>query len=389
MIRLLVRLFIRDHTRTQDAKVRGAYGTLAGALGIVCNFALFAVKLFIALTANSIAVAADAFNNLSDAASSIVTLAGFRMSERPPDEDHPFGHGRMEYIAGLAVAFLIVAVGLQFLRSSLERVRDPQPVFFSWLALTILIASLALKLWMYGYNRYIGRLIDSEAVRAAAFDSLSDVLVTSLTILSLALAPLTPFPLDGWFGFLVGGFVIYGGVKIIRDTVSPLLGTRPDAELVQKLRQRLLAVPEILGVHDIIINNYGPNRYIASAHAVADYRNDPFSLHNVLDRAEKSIGQELHMHLTLHYDPIDPSDPETRRLTGLAEDIVGKIDPFLQIHDFRIASRSEREIRVAFDVVVPRDYPLEHREIQRRIMAELHRADPRLRAHIEVESSYV
>ncbi len=388
MIRYLIRHLIPNYQDTRREKVRQQYGMLAGTVGMICNLGLFALKICIAWALNSLSVAADAFNNLSDAGSSIVTWFGFHLSSRPPDEDHPFGHGRAEYVAALVVAFLIVAVGLQFLRSSLERICNPEVVRFGWLAVGLLTASLGVKLWMFGYNRYIGRVIGSQAIQAAAFDSLSDVLVTTLALLSLLLTHFTDAPLDGWFGLAVGAFVIYGGVKIIRETLSPLLGQKPDPELVEHLRKRLLSYPEIIEVHDIILNNYGPGRYIASAHAEADCRADPFALHDVFDRAEKEIGSELSMHLTLHFDPVDPADPERRHFAGLAEECVFAVDPLLQIHDLRLERLADGRIKLHFDVVTPRGYRCERSKLRRRLIEALRRADGRLEPVIEIENSY-
>jgi len=304
MTRLLIRLFVRNPDSPGEPAVRTAYGLLAGWTGVGLNLLLGAAKLFIGFLVGSIAIQADAANNLSDVGASAVTIVGFRMAGKPADREHPFGHGRAEYVAGLVAAFLILLLGVELLGESIGRILRPAPVSFSWPAVLILILSIAAKVWLGRFTAGIGRKIESPAMAAAATDSRSDAAATGAVLLSTLLSPFVSFPLDGWMGGLAALFVLWSGVKVLRSTVSALLGEAPSPELLRELEERLLAYGEIRGVHDIRIHQYGAGRVLATVHAEVAGESGVAAVHAAIDRAEREIGAAMGMELTIHMDPV-------------------------------------------------------------------------------------
>ena len=353
---------------------RKRIGVLCGIVGIAANAVICSVKLGLGLFAGSVALTADAMNNLSDAGASLVMLIGFKLAARPADDHHPFGHGRIEYIAGVVLAVLVLAVGLDFLKTSIDRLIHPRPVEMATAGLVILFAAAAVKLWLFAFYRTVGKRLGSAVLKASALDSLSDAGVTLMVLLSLFAERYTSFPVDGCAGVLVAALVLWGGVGVLKDTINPLLGEIPSPEMVQELRERILAQPQILGVHDIILHNYGPDRYFASAHAEVDAAVSPMTIHEVLEAAETDVAKHLPIRLVLHSDPFESGSPAVRIWRGRVEEWVGKLDPVLKVYDFRIVS--EAEPHLSFHLLIPRVFRLTPEEVREGLLQELRRYAP-------------
>ncbi len=389
MIKTIIKKFIPAYDDTKDKKVRERYCVLAGVLGILCNMALFTVKLIIGRLMNSISILSDAFNNLSDMGSSVISILGAKMSNRRPDREHPFGHGRMEYIASFIVSCIILIVGFELFRSSLDKIFHPEPVRFSILLIGILTLSLLVKVWMFSYNRYLGNRIDSTVLRAAASDSLNDVAATAAVILATIIGNYVSFPIDGIMGVAVSILILFAGFKIAKEVVDRLLGQRPDPALVKEIADMILSYEGIIGIHDMIVHNYGPGRNFASVHAEVADDSDIIQIHEIIDAAEQDILQKTGVMIVIHMDPVSLNSPETRELMNLVREITADIDPALTIHDFRI-TKGQSRINVIFDLVVPVETsPQRRREITAGITERLRAADPRYAAVIQVDTSFV
>lgn len=387
MTKLLVRLFIRTPDGT-DEKTRFAYGKLAGGTGIACNVLLFFIKLAAGLLASSVAIIADAFNNLSDAGSSIVTLLGFKLSAAPADREHPFGHGRMEYLSALAVAALIMVAGFELALSSAEKIFAPSLPQVNFLTLGILVLSMAVKLWMALFYRRIGKKIDSETLVAACADSRNDVICTGVVLVSAAVSMAFGLAVDGYVGVLVALFVLWSGFSIMRETVSPLLGQAPDPALVKEISDTVLSFDGIVGMHDLMVHNYGPGRVIVSLHAEVPCDVPITKSHDVVDCAERELKEKFHVSACIHMDPVDVADPRTKELKRVVQKILKEVDERLSLHDFRVVP-GDTHTNLIFDMVVP--FELEEQrsalilEVQRRI----HAVDGHLFAVITAEHSYI
>ena len=386
---LLIKLFIRNPADVTSSQGRTAYGIFCGWYGILTNLALCLVKISVGFLTGSIAVTADAVNNLSDAGSSVITLFGFKFADKPADDEHPFGHGRLEYVAGLIVAVIIIAVGLDFLKLSFERLIHPSRIEMTTVALVLLLATLPVKLWMFFVYRGISRKIASKTIHAVAFDSLSDILTTLLVIVSLVISRYTSFPVDGLAGLLVAIFIILGGAEVVKEIINPLVGECPDRKLVAEIRERLLQCRDICGVHDIIVHNYGPDRYFATAHAeVNPEKNDMVQIHDALEAAEVEIARHMPVRLLLHCDPFFSQDPELKRWRTLAEDLIGALDPELKLYDFRL-EKSEEHILLNFQLLVPRKFFLSNAELIERITGQLREHDRKVDTKIQITHSFV
>ena len=331
---------------------RAAYGKLSGAVGIACNLLLFAGKLAVGLAAHSVSITADAVNNLSDASGAVVTLVGFRMAEKPADRDHPFGHARVEYIAGLVVSALILLVGAELAKSAVEKILHPAPVDISPVTMAVLAVSVAVKLWLSRFNRALGRQIDSAALMATAADSRNDALSTGAVLLSALVSRHTGWRIDGYTGLAVALFILWSGIGIARDTVNPLLGQGADPALGQALAKMLTANPKVLGFHDLMVHDYGPGQRFATVHVEMDAREDPLLCHDIIDGLERSCLDELKVHLCIHYDPIVTDDPELNHMRQVVTDCLARLDPGLSVHDFRMV-RGAARTNLIFDLVVP------------------------------------
>lgn len=371
LIKLLTRWFVREAENVTAPSVRAAYGKMAGLVGILANVLLFGGKVLAGVLSGSVAIIADAFNNLSDAGSSIVTLIGFRLSSAPPDKEHPFGHGRMEYLSALTVAALIMVAGVELATSAVDKILHPEPAEFSLISAAILVASIGVKAWMAYFNTKIGKRIDSDALTATATDCRNDVLCTAVVLASSLFTYFTHINIDGWVGAAVALFVIWSGFSILRETVSPLLGQAPDPALVDEIRRIVLEQDGIVGIHDLIVHNYGPGRCIVSLHAEVPCDADILYSHEIIDLTERQLSEELNLIACIHMDPIDTKDERVNELRATVAEIIGQIDAGLSMHDFRVVFGEHRS-NVIFDVVVPFDYTgadtLQH-EIEQRLQA--------------------
>ena len=375
MTQLLIRLFIRDPDDTRNPAVRTAYGNLASLVGMACNLLLCIGKLVAGTLFGSIAIMADALNNLSDASSNIVSLIGFRLAAKAPDAEHPYGHARYEYLAGLVVSVTILAIGLSLGKESVVKVLHPTPVIFSWLSIGVLAASIAVKLWMSRFNRTVGQRIASETLLATAADSRNDVLTTSAVLLSTILCSATGWNiLDGLMGVAVAAFILWSGWSAAKDTISPLLGEPASEELVQSISRLILSHEKILGIHDLMVHDYGPGQCFASVHAEMDSREDPLLCHDVLDDIERDALRELRVHLVIHYDPIVTDDAELNHMRTFVQETIRAIDPELTLHDFRMV-RGAQHTNLIFDLVIPYSLVGKQAELKHRIDARVQQED--------------
>ncbi len=354
MITLLARLFIRDRDKVADAGVRRAYGMLCSLTGIGLNILLFLGKYLAGQLSGSIAMTADAFNNLSDAGSSVITLLGFRMAAKKPDPGHPFGHGRIEYLSGVAVSLIIIVVGVQLGLESIDKIISPEPVDAGLVPMLVLVASICVKGYMFAYNRGIGRKINSPGMSATAMDSLSDSIATSVVLISMLLARFADVNVDGWGGAAVAVFIIFSGFKAAKETLSPLLGNPPDPQLVRDITDIVMSHPEVLNVHDLIVHDYGPGRLMISLHAEVPGDGDIYALHDAIDTAEYELQQKLGCSAVIHMDPVSPDGTKTAHMREELAEAAKAIDPRLTIHDFRIVD-GPTHTNVIFDAVLPND----------------------------------
>lgn len=378
---------IPNYENVKDERVRGAYGMTASMVGMGCNVMLFAGKMLAGLLSGSVAIMADAVNNLSDASSSLISLIGFKLADKPADAEHPYGHGRYEYLSGLTVAVLILAIGVELLKSSVQKIFSPEPVTFSLLTVGILAASILVKLWMMGFNRNIGRRIDSTTLEATASDSRNDVITTSAVLLCTILAKVTGLDLDGYVGAAVAVFILVSGFSLVRDTLDPLLGKAPSPETVRHIRGKIMAYPGVLGVHDLMIHDYGPGRQFASVHVEMSAREDPIVSHDIIDGIERDFLKDERLHMVVHYDPIVTDDPRVPALRTAVSAICRSIDPRMTIHDLRIVPGKTR-VNVVFDCIMPFEMQLSESEIRRRITSELEKEYPGYCCIATLEHSY-
>ena len=387
MITFLTRLLIKNSQDTKNPAVRQAYGTLCGAAGIGFNLLLFAGKAIAGLLSNSISIMADAFNNLSDAGSSIITLIGFRMSGQEPDPDHPFGHGRIEYLAGLIVSGIILLMAAELIKSSVSKILHPEELTFSPVIVAILAASILVKLYMYSYNRKIAAAIDSAAMKATATDSLSDSLATLAVLLATLADHFTGLHIDGWCGLLVGLFICRAGISAARDTINPLLGQPPEKEFVEQIRRIVLSHPDVLGMHDLIVHNYGPGRVMISLHAEVSAKGDILRLHETIDNIERELQKQLRCNAVIHMDPIENDDAETEKQKKAVLAILAEIDPNITMHDFRIV-QGPTHTNLIFDVMIPYGFQISDAQLKSRIESEIRKKNPEYYAVINIDKDY-
>lgn len=377
MTKFLIRIFIKNPDDTRVQAVRQRYGTLAGCVGVLCNLFLFALKLFIGAATYSISITADAVNNLSDGLSSVISIVGFRVSGKEPDAAHPFGYGRTEYIAGFGVSFLILMVGIEFLKSSISRIIHPEPTVWNAVLLAILAASLLVKLWMGAFNRDMGKRIDSPTLLAAMQDSMNDVITTAVVIIGMLAGRFTALPVDGYIGVLVALFILWSGFSIARNTLDPLLGQATDPAIAKSIEEIVMQFDDIIGVHDLIVHNYGAGKSLASLHAEVPANANLVLIHEVVDEAEKCVWQQTGVYLVIHMDPVSINDERVTLLRSEIEGILAAIDTRLSMHDFRVVDGVHR-INLVFDVVVPFAYKTPERNaLDERICAALQLADER------------
>ena len=387
MTKLLINLFLKSKDK-ETPQGREAYGRLAGIVGIVCNLFLSAVKFIIGNVSNSVSITADATNNITDAGSSIVTLVGFRLSEKPADEDHPYGHARIEYITGLIISFLILYIGFEILKTSFDKIIHPVESIFSWIAVVVLVISILAKLWLFRFNMALGKAIKSKALEATAMDSRNDVLSTFAVLVASIISNYTGFNLDGYMGCAVAIFIIISGVNLVRETVGPLLGQPPSKEMYEKIENEMLSYENVLGVHDLMVHSYGPGSYFASAHIEMDAKINVLVCHDIMDTIERDFKEKFNIHLVVHLDPTVLDCKETNNLKNLVAEILNDIDPVITFHDFRVVV-GDKAKNVLFDVVVPPKYKYSDDELIRIIKRRINEAgEGNLYAVIVVDKSY-
>lgn len=388
MTQLLIRLFIRDPDDTRDPAVRTAYGNLASLVGMACNLLLCIGKLVAGTLFGSIAIMADALNNLSDASSNVVSLIGFKLAAKAPDAEHPYGHARYEYLAGLVVSVTILAIGFSLLKESVVKVLHPTQVVFSWLTVGILVVSILVKLWMSGFNRTVGRKIGSETLMATAADSRNDVLTTGAVLLSTVLCSLTGYGIvDGLMGVGVAAFILWSGWGLVMDTLSPLLGESPSPELVEHIEQTVMSYPGVLGMHDLMVHDYGPGHQFASLHIEFPAETDPLKAHDVIDNIENAFWKKDHLQVTIHYDPIVTSDAAVGVLRSRLTEKLRQLDPALSLHDLRIVP-GKTHTNVLFDLVLPAGYAGDKVELLTQMEQFIKEQDPTYNCIIKLEQSY-
>lgn len=389
MMKLLIRLFIKDSENTGDPGVREAYGTLAGIAGIVLNVLLFVAKYFAGVIAGSIAVMADSFNNLADAGSSLITLFGFKLAGQKPHSEHPFGHGRYEYIAGLIVSMLILMMGFSLMKDSVAKIINPEDVEFNLLSAGILVVSIAVKLYMSYYNRALANKINSVAMKATATDSLSDAVATSVVLISMVVAHYTGLAIDGYTGALVALMILWAGFCAARDTISPLLGSAPDSELVNRIYDIVLACPVVTGVHDLVIHDYGAGRRMISLHAEVPADGNIIATHDAIDTIEQQLAKELACHAVIHMDPLETDDWMVNSTKDcIAQALREKMDKMITIHDFRMVT-GPTHTNVIFDLLLPYEVKMDPENARKRAVEIVKELDPTYNAVITVDNSYI
>lgn len=347
----LIKKFVKNYDDVKNKEVRERFGYLGGFIGILVNLFLFIIKLSVGLLSNSIAVIADAFNNLSDVGSSVITIFGFKLSSKPADKEHPFGHGRIEYISALIVAFLVMLVGFQFILSSIDRIKNPTTITFAWMPFILILVSILFKLWLSIFYKNLGNKINSSALKASSVDAISDAISSSTVALSLFLSKFISFPIDGYMGIIVSLIILYAGFNLVKDTLDPLLGSAPDAELVENIQKEVLKYNEIHGVHDLLVHNYGPGRIMASIHAEVPCDISIIKIHEIIDAAEKEISDKLNIFLVIHMDPINTNDEEVLKDKLLVENLLLKFPIIKSIHDFRVVGEGNIK-NIIFDAVI-------------------------------------
>mgnify|MGYP000893577460 CR=1 FL=1 len=389
MTDLLVKLFIKNYNNVENARVRSAYGILASIVGVICNLILFAIKLTVGMIINSISVMADAFNNLSDAASSIISFIGVKLAEKPADKEHPFGHGRFEYIAALAVSFLILQVGFTLFKNSFSKVLRPEAVQFNPVLIGILGISILVKVWLMLFNRKLGNRINSSVMKATAADSLGDIMVTSSTVISAVVAGITGLKIDGYIGVVVSIFVMLAGFSIAKDTLEPLLGQAVDRKLYQALTDLVESYEGIVGSHDLIIHSYGPAHRMATIHAEVPNDINFEEAHETIDRIERDVLEKMGIFLVIHMDPIEVNDTMVLEKKDMILKIIKDLEPKAEIHDFRLVN-GELQINLIFDLVIPHSYTAtQEQKLLGKIVEEVRKQDAKYQCVITLENSYI
>ncbi|MEE0966156.1 MAG: cation diffusion facilitator family transporter [Bacilli bacterium] len=388
MFNVIIKTFIKDYKNTTHYKVRERYGIVCSVLSIICNSFMVVFKLLFGFMIHSVALQADGFNNLSDVGSNLATLFGFKLASKHPDSDHPYGHGRYEYIAGLVISFLILMVGFSSAKESLLKMIEPTEVLFEWSAIIVIIVSILIKLWMFYFNNKAGMMIDSTSLKAAGQDSLNDVLTSSATLISIILGLFTDLPVDGFIGLIVSIIVLKSGIEIFHDTVNPLLGMAPDKELVNEIHKFVMNYDKVIGIHDFMMHDYGPGRKYLTFHAEVDSHEDIVDVHEQLDKMERDILNDFNILTTIHMDPIDIHDERTLDLKMKVAYIVDEINENYSIHDFRVVY-GKRQSKLIFDVLIPSDDTTKHSIIRKEIEKKIKELDDSYNCVIQVEHSFI
>ena len=384
---ILIKLFIRDSENTKDIRIRTAYGTLGSVTGVVVNLILAIAKYIAGVISGSISVTADAINNLSDAGSSIVSFFGVKLSAKPADKGHPYGHGRIEYISASVVAFLVLLMGVELLKSSIAKITNPVPVEFNWVSLIILVLSILAKLWLGFFNKKLGEKINSAPMMAVMKDSFSDCLATAVATASIIISAFSDINVDGYLGLFVAGFILLAGFNILKETMAELLGKAPEKEFVEEIEQKILSYDMVVGVHDMIIHDYGPQRRFASAHAEVPANADVMECHDIIDLIERDIMAEFGLLISIHMDPIVVDDERINELRRMTAETVKNICEEMSIHDFRVVD-GPTHTNLIFDLIVPHKYPMSNDEICKLIDKKLSKIDERYFTVITVEHAF-
>ncbi len=388
MTNLLIKFFIKDCQNSANPQVRESYGKFASIVGIASNLLLFLIKITAGLLFNSISIIADAVNNLSDSASSLITLVGFKISGKPADEKHPYGHARMEYVSGLIVSFIIIFLGLQLIKSSIDKITHPQMAEFSMLSVIILVLAIFIKLWQCLFYRKIGKVIDSLTLMATSVDSRNDILATSAVLLAAVITRLTSFNLDGYMGVLVALLILVSGVKLVSDTISPLLGMAPTKELVDSVYKKILSYDNIIGLHDLTVHSYGAYKCFASVHCEVPAEQDIMMSHDIIDNIERDFLKDQGIHMVIHLDPVVTSDAKTNELKTVVENLIKQISPKIGMHDFRVVWGMSHS-NLIFDIVIPFDFEWNDNEIIKLISDQIHQIDNTYHSIVTVDHNYV
>lgn len=388
MIQLIIKLITKNKKQVDEKKLRNLYGIICGWVGIGFNILLFVGKFFAGTISKSVAITADAFNNLSDAGSSVITLLGFRLGTKKPDADHPYGHGRMEYVSGLIVSLLIFLMGFELLKDAVAKIKDPRPVETSWLIFLILIMSILIKSYMTFYNFRYGKKINSAVLRATGMDSLSDCVATTVVLISMIVQTVTPWKIDGWCGLLVAGAVLYAAYGAAKDTLQPLLGMPPEQEFVDEIYEIVLNHPLVEGVHDLIVHDYGPGRCMISLHAEVPGDQDIYFIHDEIDRIELELKDKLGCESTIHMDPIVVNNQKVEEFKSFIESIVLECNTLYTIHDFRMVD-GPTHTNIIFDVLIPRDAPEDEKELRENLAAAIRNRNSKLVPVITIDRSYI
>ena len=370
MTKLLLRLFVKDYKNKDKPRVRSSIGKLSGAVGIGCNLVLFALKLLVGTISGSVSITADAMNNLSDATSAIVTLVGFKLAEKPADDDHPYGHARYEYLSGLAVAAMIIVIGFELAKTSVEKIFQPAAVEFTLPVAVVLLGSILIKLWLSLFNSSLGKYIDSSALLATAADSRNDVLATAAVLAAALVEWLTNWRIDGFMGLGVALFILYSGAMLAKETISPLLGETASPQLRELIVGIVSSEPKVLGYHDLMVHDYGPGQRFASMHVEMDQKEDPLLCHELIDNLERRCLQEHNVHLVIHYDPVVTGDEEMDRLKGMVEQVLREMDSQISIHDFRMV-RGTGHTNLIFDIALPAQWMPKQKQVKQALDAAL------------------
>lgn len=388
MINFIIRSFIKDYENVKDPSVREAYGKLGSSVGILINIFLSITKIVIGTIFSSISITADGVNNLSDAGSSVVTFIGFKMSGKPADKEHPFGHARIEYLTGLAVGAIILVLGSELIKSSVKEIINPEVSVFSWVMVCVLAISIAVKIWLSFFNSRLADKISSSTMKAAAMDSRNDVIATTAVLASLFVSRFSGLEIDGYMGVVVAIFILYSGFSILKDILNPLLGEMPDQEFIKKIENKVLSYEGILNIHDLVVHNYGPNKYFATVHAEVDAKEDILKSHDIIDNIERDFARDLSINLVIHLDPIVTNDSEINQLRGMTESTIREIDERLTMHDFRVV-KGETHTNLIFDVVIPVDYEIKSSELVKEIEKKIKSVDEKYYTVITVDKNYV
>ena len=388
MTDLLIKLFVKDYENTDDSKVRIKYGNFASIKGIICNILLFISKIIIGILFNSIAIIADAINNLTDAANSVISFIGFIISGKPADKDHPYGHARYEYLACLLVSFVILMLGLSLLKTSFLKIFNPEPIDANTISIIVLIVAISAKLWMSLFYKKIGKKINSNVLTANSIDSLNDVISTSVVLITTIVAILTNINLDGIAGCLVSILIIYSGVVVLKDTIDDLIGTTPEPELINNIISKLKSYKDVKGIHDLVVHSYGPGNYFATVHVEVPSHEDILISHDMIDNIERDFANDLNINMVIHLDPIVTDDSETNETRDIVLNIIQSINNELSIHDFRMV-KGETHTNLIFDVLVPADYKQKDNDLIKAISDEIKKYNSKYNVVITVDKNYV